>query len=263
MAVVDARGMAAHSRCTTRATGEVIDHVPAGDAEDVELAVLAGRRALEDSNWSRMTRSERGPGHFAIGEPRDELAAIESLDNGKSVGVARVADVPLAADQFHYMAGFATKICRPFRFPSPCRVSHETIYQTLFIQTRGALKRELLLHLRKAGSVRRPQVAKGQHAGQGQIRDASRFESAHRRPRTVRFPVTGRGTCLRGRRLEGLAGLEGGGDPRIRTPPSAGTWIARMRAASETRNLLLCPTDQATGHSYSTSGCAIVCMPAY
>ena len=42
-----------------------------------------------------------------------------------------------------------------------CRVSHETIDQTLFIQTRGALKRELLLHLRKAGSVRRPQVPKG------------------------------------------------------------------------------------------------------
>ena len=69
----------------------------------------------------------------------------------------------------------------------------------------------------------------------------------------MRFPVTGRGTCLRGRRLEGLAGLEGRRDPQIRTPPSAGTWIARMRVASETRNLLLCPTDQATGHSYSTS----------
>jgi IS30 family transposase len=51
-------------------------------------------------------------------------------------------------------------------------VSHETIYRTLFVQTRGALKRELLLHLRRAGSVRRPQVTKGQHAGQGQIRDA-------------------------------------------------------------------------------------------
>ena len=130
-----------------------------------------------------------------------------------------------------------------------CRVSHETVYQTLFIQTRGALKREMLLHLRRAGSVRPPQVAKGQHTGQGQIRDASRFESAHRRPRTVRFPLTGRGTCLRRRRLEGLAGLEGGGDPRIRTPPSPRTWITRMRGASETRNLLLCPTDQATVHS--------------
>ena len=76
------------------ATGEVIDYVPAGDAEDVELAVLAGRRALEDSNWSRMTRSERGRVISRIGElmleHADELAAIESLDNGKPVGVARV-----------------------------------------------------------------------------------------------------------------------------------------------------------------------------
>ena len=98
------------------ATGEVIDHVPAGDAEDVELAVLAGRRALEDSNWSRMTRSERGRVISRIGElmleHADELAAIESLDNGKPVGVARVADVPLVADMVQYMAG-CTVVLKP------------------------------------------------------------------------------------------------------------------------------------------------------
>jgi IS30 family transposase len=52
-----------------------------------------------------------------------------------------------------------------------CRVSHEAIYRTLFIQTRGALKRELIAHLRQAGSVRRPKGA-SKNAGQGQIRDA-------------------------------------------------------------------------------------------
>ncbi len=96
------------------ALGEIIDHVPAGDAEDIDLAVLAARRAFEDSDWSRMTASERGRVIWRIGdlilEHADELAEIESLDNGKPVGVARVADVPLAADLFHYMAGFATKI---------------------------------------------------------------------------------------------------------------------------------------------------------
>lgn len=52
-------------------------------------------------------------------------------------------------------------------------VSHETIYRTLFIQARGALKRELLTHLRHAGSIRRPKNAPGKNtAGQGQIRDA-------------------------------------------------------------------------------------------
>ena len=51
------------------------------------------------------------------------------------------------------------------------RVSHETIYLTLFIQTRGALKRELLTHLRRSGSIRRPRGA-SRYGGQGQIVDA-------------------------------------------------------------------------------------------
>jgi len=40
----------------------------------------------------------------------EEFAQLESLDNGKPLTVARVADVPLAADMFRYMAGWATKI---------------------------------------------------------------------------------------------------------------------------------------------------------
>jgi transposase, IS30 family len=48
------------------------------------------------------------------------------------------------------------------------RVSHETIYLSLFVQTRGALKRELVSHLRRQGSIRRPRAAK-KHHGQGQI----------------------------------------------------------------------------------------------
>jgi IS30 family transposase len=49
------------------------------------------------------------------------------------------------------------------------RVSHETIYLTLFVQARGALKRELLEHLRRAGSLRRPRSARRGNRGQGQI----------------------------------------------------------------------------------------------
>src|SRR5262249_10293567 len=96
------------------ALGELIDHVPAGDAEDIDLPVTAARRALEDSEWSRLTASERGRLIWRIGdlilENGDELATIESIDNGKPLAVARAADVPLAADLLHYMAGFATKI---------------------------------------------------------------------------------------------------------------------------------------------------------
>ncbi len=96
------------------ATGETLARVAEGDAEDINRAVRAARRAFEDGPWSRMTPSERGRVIWRIGdlilEHADELAQLESLDNGKPFAVAQAADVPLAADLFHYMAGWATKI---------------------------------------------------------------------------------------------------------------------------------------------------------
>jgi len=96
------------------ATGETLANIAEGDAEDIDRAVRAARRAFEDGPWSKMTASERGRIIWRIGdlilEHTDELAQLESLDNGKPFGVAQAADVPLAADLFHYMAGWATKI---------------------------------------------------------------------------------------------------------------------------------------------------------
>ena len=51
------------------------------------------------------------------------------------------------------------------------RVSHETIYRSLFIQTRGVLKKELLAHLRATRSIRRSRHATLKRSGLGQIRD--------------------------------------------------------------------------------------------
>ena len=95
------------------ATGETLARVAEGDAEDINRAVRAARAAF-DGPWSRMTPSERGRIIWRIGDlilaHTDELAQLESLDNGKPFAVAQAADVPLAADLFHYMAGWATKI---------------------------------------------------------------------------------------------------------------------------------------------------------
>jgi phenylacetaldehyde dehydrogenase len=96
------------------ATGETLARIAEGDAEDIDRAVRAARRAFEDGPWGKMSPSERGRIIWRIGdlilEHTDELAQLESLDNGKPFAVAQAADVPLAADLFHYMAGWATKI---------------------------------------------------------------------------------------------------------------------------------------------------------
>ncbi len=96
------------------ATGEVLTHCAEGDAEDVERAVVAARKAFESGPWHTMTASERGRIIWKIGdlmlEHADELAELESLDNGKPRLTARYVDIPLSADAFHYMAGWATKI---------------------------------------------------------------------------------------------------------------------------------------------------------
>ena len=81
---------------------------------DVDLAVAAARKAFDRGPWPRMSPSARGRILWKIGdlilENLEELAQLESLNNGKPIAVARGADVPLAADLFHYMAGWATKI---------------------------------------------------------------------------------------------------------------------------------------------------------
>jgi phenylacetaldehyde dehydrogenase len=96
------------------ATCEKLADIAWGEAEDIDRAVTAARRAFEEGPWRRMTAGERGRAIWRIGdlilENLEELAELETLDNGKPIGVARAADVPLAADLFHYMAGWATKI---------------------------------------------------------------------------------------------------------------------------------------------------------
>jgi phenylacetaldehyde dehydrogenase len=95
-------------------TGTVMAQVAEADAADIDKAVRAARKAFDDGPWSRMAPSERGRLLWKLADlvekHAEELATLESLDNGKPLTVARLADVPLTIDMFRYMAGWATKI---------------------------------------------------------------------------------------------------------------------------------------------------------
>ena len=96
------------------ATEEVIAQVAEADAADVEMAVRAARKAFDEGPWPRMDARERGRIMLRLADliesEIDELAALESLDNGKPVSDARTGDIPLALDVIRYYAGWADKI---------------------------------------------------------------------------------------------------------------------------------------------------------
>jgi phenylacetaldehyde dehydrogenase len=96
------------------ATGEVLANVAEGDKEDINRAVAAARAAFDTGPWSRITPSERGKLIWKLADlienHAEEFAQLESLDNGKPVTIARIADIPGTIDMFRYMAGWATKI---------------------------------------------------------------------------------------------------------------------------------------------------------
>ena len=96
------------------ATGEVLSNIAEGDKEDIDRAVKAARAAFETGPWSKISPSERGQMIWRLGDllqkHLEEFAQLESLDNGKPLKIARVADLPLAIDHFRYYAGWATKI---------------------------------------------------------------------------------------------------------------------------------------------------------
>jgi phenylacetaldehyde dehydrogenase len=96
------------------ATGHVLAQVAEADREDVDRAVRAARRAFDGGPWRKTTGSQRGRLMWKLADlleqHLEEFAELESIDNGKPLAVARVADVPLAVDLFRYMGGWATKM---------------------------------------------------------------------------------------------------------------------------------------------------------
>src|SRR3954466_5390068 len=96
-------------------TGERLATVSQAGAQDVDRAVAAARRAFEEgSDWRKMSAADRAKRIYALAAlieaHADELAQLESLDNGKPVKFARGVDVAQTISHLEYFAGWPTKI---------------------------------------------------------------------------------------------------------------------------------------------------------
>ncbi|MBW7835828.1 MAG: aldehyde dehydrogenase family protein [Sphingomonadales bacterium] len=96
------------------ATNKEVGRVAEGDKADVDKAAKAARRAFESGEWPSLRPMQRERLLHKLADlveaNADELAQLESLDNGKPVMMARHGDVVMTAEFLRYMAGWATKI---------------------------------------------------------------------------------------------------------------------------------------------------------
>jgi aldehyde dehydrogenase (NAD+) len=98
------------------ATGEVLTQISEASATDVDRAVQAARRAFDERGgpWRKLSASERGRLIWRLADliekNIDELAELETLDNGKPIFESRYVDMPMVVDVLRYYAGWATKI---------------------------------------------------------------------------------------------------------------------------------------------------------
>ncbi len=96
------------------ATATPLGELTEAGAADVDAAVEAARRALHDPAWARMAPSQRAQVLWRIAElieaNGDELAYLETRDQGQPLGIARGVSVTGAAEHFRYYAGWTTKI---------------------------------------------------------------------------------------------------------------------------------------------------------
>jgi acyl-CoA reductase-like NAD-dependent aldehyde dehydrogenase len=95
-------------------TGRAIASVPYAGPVDVDRAVGAAREAFDDGRWSGIAAAARTRAMLALADAieahADELAEIESLDNGKPLKLAKRVDIPLTVEHLRYFAGWPTKI---------------------------------------------------------------------------------------------------------------------------------------------------------
>ncbi len=116
------------------ATEDVIAHVAEGDRDDIDMAVAAARKAFESKSWRKMDARDRGRLIYKLADliERDieQLAALETLDNGKPISESLNGDIPLVIDCLRYYAGWADKLqgsVVPIRGNNLCYIKREPV----------------------------------------------------------------------------------------------------------------------------------------
>lgn len=114
------------------ATGEVICEVAEADAADVDKAVQAARKAF-NGEWRQISATARGNLLYRLAdlieENLDELARLETLDNGKPINDS-VGDIESVIACYRYYAGWADKVqgkTIPINGPYFCYTRHEPV----------------------------------------------------------------------------------------------------------------------------------------
>jgi aminomuconate-semialdehyde/2-hydroxymuconate-6-semialdehyde dehydrogenase len=106
------------------ATGEVYSHIPDSDGRDIEIAVKAAKRAFP--SWSKTSEELRHDVLVRLASlierDLDELAAAESIDNGKPLSLAKTVDIPRAVSNFKFYATAAMHTATE---------AHETVGQAI------------------------------------------------------------------------------------------------------------------------------------
>lgn len=116
------------------ATGEVICEVAEADAPDVDRAVEAARKAFTSGEWPQISATRRGELLYKLADlieqNKEELAKLETLDNGKPLSDSLNVDLPLVIACYRYYAGWADKIqgkTIPINGPYFCYTRHEPV----------------------------------------------------------------------------------------------------------------------------------------
>ena len=162
------------------ATGDVLANIAEGDREDINRAVKAARAAFETGPWSKMSPAVRGRLIWKLADliekHGEEFAQLESLDNGKPLTIARVADVPLAVEHLPLLR----------RLGHENRRQHHSTHARAAVQVsrlhrarargRGRSDHSLEFSAADGGMEARPGAGRRLHRGS----EASRTNSAHR-----------------------------------------------------------------------------------